>query len=69
MHYLHTNVGASAALVMDNTNPSSSLARTLGDFLPEALREADSEWDGAPPLNDSYFANLGGGRGRTVSCG
>ena len=51
---------------MDNTNPSSSLARTLGDFLPEALQEAGSERDGAPPLNDSHFANLGGGRGGTV---
>ena len=44
---------------MDHTNPSSSSTRTLGDFLPETLREAGSDRDSAPPLNDSHFPSLG----------
>ena len=54
---------------MDNTNPSSFSVRTLGDFLPEAFREAGNDRDSAPPLNDSHFPNLGGGRGGTMSHG
>ena len=64
------NVGASTAIAMDYTNPSSSLEQTLGDFLPENLQEVDSDQDGAPPpLNDSHFPNLGGVCGGTVGRG